>query len=183
MRVEKSFAKTMFERKPDKTEHLFLKLMEQFCDVFSEYIELQIDDCAFLDLVEICVLVGVWNDGDLERFWLRIYNREANAVDANRAFFDGDIVSRSGRVFKSEIPTAVRWFKAEASGGLVDVPLNNVAVQAGVHLHTALEVDFIADGELAEIGLQESFFDGSNGVSFLRIINLNDGQANAIVSD
>ena len=87
-----------------------LKLLKP-CNIFTKDVELQIDDGAYADVLEVRVLHGIRDDGHLERVARRVAHRQTDTVDGDRAFVDGEIAVASHRqvffVLKGEVGGAV----------------------------------------------------------------------------
>ena len=164
--------------------HAFGALLErhQSADVFPDDVELQIDHRAFDDGVEVRQVVGVGDDGHLEAVRAGVADGEADAVDADRSFLDGHVALAShlrvSGVAEGVIPAAVGLAHVGADGRLVDVALDDVAVQATVHQHTALHVHTVAHVEQSEVGALQCLAHGSDGVGVVRAAD--DGQGDGL---
>ena len=97
-------------------------------DVFAEDVELDVDDGAGVEIVEVGDLVGVGDDGDGEHAGLAVDDSEADAVDADAALGDSDAGGVGGVVLEIETPAAVVVDDTGAGGCLVDMALDDVAV-------------------------------------------------------
>lgn len=106
---------------------------------------------------------GIRDDGDVEFCLFDVENGEAGAVEANGAFFNNEVAEFFGE-FEAEFPAAVPFAAFETGGGGVDMPLNDVAVEAAVHDHTSFEVDKVARQPAVEGGFSEGLFDGGDAV-------------------
>lgn len=60
-----------------------LFILHQPTDVFAYDVELEVDHRAYLDIVEISILKGVRDDGDLEGVICGIANCEADTIYRN----------------------------------------------------------------------------------------------------
>lgn len=60
-----------------------LFIFHQSADVFANDVELEVDHRAYLDIVEISILKGVRDDGDLEGVICGIANCEADTIYRN----------------------------------------------------------------------------------------------------
>jgi len=117
--------------------------------VFADDVELEVDDRAHADVLEVGVLKGVGDDGHLEGVACGVTDGERHAVDGDGALVDGEIAVASlvgiEVVGEGEIGGAVGVGHGGAAGCLVDVALYDVAVKTAVHQHGALYVDLVAD--------------------------------------
>ena len=143
---------------------LFLEqLLEVFGDVFSEYIELEVHHASLFKILEVGMLVGVWNNGHREGAIAGIDYREADAIYANGALLDGDI-SFQGIVVEGEYFAAIHVGNIGADGSLVHMPIHQMAIQPSIHQHASLEVDRVTDLYNSQVCFQQGFFDGCNGI-------------------
>ena len=126
------------------------------------------------------MFVGVGDDGDIEPGSLHVEDGEADAVEADGAFFDDEVAEFLGE-FEAEFPAAVEFFAFGADGGGVDVTLNDMAVESAVHEEASFQVDEVAGFPVAQIGLFQGFPDGGHAVEI--VFELFDGEADAVVGD
>lgn len=155
------------------------------CNIFAEDIELKVDTVAGAEGSEVGVLESVRYDGYAEVSGGGIADGEANPVDCDGSFLDGEValcfeLARYA-VCECEDMAAVDFGDAVADGGAVDMSLYDVSVEAAVDFHGALEIDAVAGPEVAEIASAERLVDGSDGVSGVGM-KLYDGKAHAVVS-
>ena len=154
-------------------------------DVFADDVELEVDDAADFDLVEVGVFVGVGDDGHLEAVILRVAYGEAHAVDRYRALLDGHVAFGGHLgvevVDEGVVAAAIDQVDSFATGCLVYVALHDVSVEAAVHEHAALEVHLVAYLERAQIGAVESLLYGGDGVAVA--VDVDHGEAYAVVCD
>ncbi len=151
--------------------------------VFSDHIELEVYDAARVYGLDIRVVEGIGDDGDIEPGLLHIEDGEADAIEANGAFFDDELGEFLGE-FETEFPAAVEVFAVEAGGGRIDMSLDDVSIEAAVHDQASFEVDEIAWLPLAEVGLFEGFFDGGDAVEVVLLFFYREADAvmgNALV--
>lgn len=108
-------------------------------DVFAEDVEFEVDVGAEGDAAEVGVLHGIGDDGYAEGAGGGVAHGEADAVDCDGAFFDGEVSAAAhfggDVVGEAEVAGAVDVFDLVADGGAVHVALDDVAVQAAVHYH------------------------------------------------
>ena len=93
---------------------------------------------------------GIGDDGDVEFGSLYVKDGEADAIEADRAFFDDQVAEFFGE-FEAKLPAAVELFAVEADGGGVDVALDDMTVEAAVHDQASFEVDEVAGLPVAQI--------------------------------
>ena len=98
-------------------------------DVLAENVELDVDDGARLEIVEVGDFVGVGDDGDGEMAFVGIHHRETHAVDGDGALRHGDVAAL-GVVGEVVTPAAVVIHHLFACGGLINVTLNDVISDA-----------------------------------------------------
>jgi len=123
---------------------------------------------------------GIGDDGDGEMFFLYFEDGEADAVQADGAFFDDERAKLCGEV-KPEFPATPFFFSIQADGRGIDMALDDMAVEATVHDQASFQVDEVAGLPVAEIGLFEGFVNGGDLVK--TILHGLDGQADAIMRD
>ena len=154
-------------------------------NVFPNDVELDVDDGSLLDGVEVGVVEGVGDDADLEGVGSRAADREADAVDGYAALIDGEVAVAHHLpcAFMSEgvLVAALLVLYGNARGGLVNVSLHDVPVQASVHQHRALHVHFVAHPEQPEVAALQCLAHGGYGVGV--VLEADNGQADAIVSN
>jgi len=121
---------------------------------------------------------SVGDDGDVKFGFFDVKDGEADAVEADGTFFDDQVSELFGE-FETVFPTAVLIGAFEAGGGGVDVPLDDMAIEAAIHDHTSFEVDEVSGLPGAEIGFFEGFFDGGDAVK--RAVRFFYGEADAVV--
>ena len=122
----------------------------------------------------------IGNDGDVEPGLLYVEDGEADAVEADGAFFDHEPAEFFGE-FETELPASVEVFAIEADSGCVDVSLDDMAVEPAIHDQASFEVDEIAGLPLAEVAFFEGFFDGCDAVEVVLLFF--HGEADAVVGD
>ena len=93
---------------------------------------------------------GIRDDSDVEFGFFDVEDGETDAIEANGSFFD-DEVAEFFREFEAVFPAAVHVFPFEAGGGGIDMPLDDMAVEATVHDHASFEVDEVAGLPAAKI--------------------------------
>jgi hypothetical protein len=155
-------------------------LAGQCCNIFTDHIEFQVDFCAGVYGLDICVFEGIGDDGDVKSCFFYIKYGEAGAVEADRAFFDHEVAELFWE-FEAEFPAAVEFAAVEAGGGGIDMPLDDMAVEAAVHDQASFEVDEIAWLPVAHGGFFQGLFDRSYAVA--AVFELFYGKADAVMGD
>ena len=148
--------------------------------VFTYKIEFQVDQAAGGDGLDIGMFEGIGDDGDVEFGSFDIEDGEADAIEADGAFFDDEVAEFFGE-FEAKFPAAVLVGAFEAGGGGVDMSLDDVTVEAAVHDHTSFEVDEVAGLPGAQIGLFECLLDGCDAVEV--VFYFFHGEADAVVGE
>src|ERR1051325_11485554 len=137
-------ARTIYraERHRAKIDNRLLRcvagLPEHALDVFGKNIELDVDSVA-----GVGVLFGVRRDPDNKAFRQSFGNLQADAVDRNRAFFDG-VASKARRHFNLEAMIGAAVFETADARATVDVALNEMPAQPVAYTERALEVNAVA---------------------------------------
>ena len=138
------------------------------CDVFPDDVELDVDDGAGLDGMEVGIVEGIGDDADLEGVFCGSANGEADAVDGHAALVDGEIAVPDhllrAFVFEGVLMAALLVFYCDADGGLVDVALHDMPVQSAIHQHRALHIHFVAHLEQSEVAALQSLAHSGHGV-------------------
>jgi hypothetical protein len=147
-------------------------------DVFSDDVEFQVYGISRMDSLDVSMLKGIRNDGDIEFRLFDIKDGKAGSVEANGAFFD-DKVAEFLWEFEAEFPAAVELLSFNAGGGGIDMALDDMTVEPAVHDHAAFEVYEVAELPGSEVGLLDSLFDGGYAVAISS--DLLYGQAHTIV--
>lgn len=146
--------------------------MLQAGDVFSEDVELEVDDGAYTDVAEIGVLEGVGDDGHLEGVAGGVADGERDAIDGDTAFVDGEVALLSHLavfgIFEGEVGGAIGIVHGNATGRFIHMTLNNMAIEAAVHQHGTLYINLITHLQQTEVRAVEGFLHGGDGVRRLR---------------
>ena len=137
--------------------------LQEAGDIFPDHVELEVDGGAGEYGLEVGMFEGVRDDGEVEFRLFYIEDGEADAVEADGAFFD-DEVAEFFWEFEAVFPASVSVGAFEAGGGGVDMSLDDVAVEAAVHDHATFEVDEVAGSPGAQVGFFEGLFDGCDAV-------------------
>ena len=124
------------------------------------------------------MVIGIWDDGDIEFRSFDIKNGQAGAVEADGAFFY-DEVAEFFWEFEGIFPAAVEVAAFDTDGSGIDVSLDDVSVEAAVHDEASFEVDEVSGLPVAEIGLFKCLFDRGNAVEV--ILYFFDGEASAVM--
>ena len=153
------------------------------CNVLADDVELDVDERAGVDVVEIGVLEGVGDDAHLESVLGGVTHGETDTIDSDATLIDGEIattchVSVEG-VTEGVLVAALLVFHGNALSSLIDMPLHDVAIQAAVHLHGTLYVDFIAHTELTQVAALQRLAHGRHGI--LSVPDAHHGEAHPIV--
>lgn len=146
-------------------------------EVLTDDVKLDIDLGAYIDELEVCILVGVGDDTNRHvarvTFDVRFAHGEAHAIDGDGSFVYAEVPSldhlRCGVIGKAEVPTAVCLAALDACGFLIHVPLYDVTVQRLIECHRALQVDEVTYTEGVEVSKTKCLLHGGNGVGvFIR---------------
>ena len=153
------------------------------CNVLADDVELDVDERAGVDVVEIGVLEGVGDDAHLESVLGGVTHGETDTIDSDAALIDGEIattchVSVEG-VTEGVLVAALLVFHGNALRSLIDMSLHDVAIQSAVHLHGTLYVDFIAHTELTQVAALQRLAHGRHGI--LSVPDAHHGEAHAVV--
>ena len=148
--------------------------------IFPDHIEFQVDFCVGGDGLDIGMLEGIGDDGDVKAVLFDVKNSEADAIEADGAFFDHEVAKFLWE-FEAEFPTALEFLSFCAGGGGIDVTLDDMAVEPAVHDHTAFQVDEVPGLPGIEAGLLEGFFDGGHSVGIGQYFF--DREAGAVMGD
>lgn len=60
--------------------------------VFSKNVKLDVYNGAWLEVVEVGVLIGVRNDGNRKLATLGVYHRETDTIDRNGSLWNSEVV-------------------------------------------------------------------------------------------
>ncbi len=98
------------------------RLFYQPGDVFPDHVEFKVHFATRRDRIYIGVFEGIGDDGDGEMFFPGIEDRQANAVEADRAFFDDQPAEFPGKS-ETEFPAASQFFcdPEQVATGSVDM--------------------------------------------------------------
>ena len=155
------------------------------CQVFSNDVELDVDNCAWLDGMKVRVVEGVGNDADLEGVFRWPANCEAHAIDRHAALIDGEVAVLHHLlrtlVFEGVLMAALLVFHSDASGGLVHMALHDMSIQSPVHHHRALHIHLVAHLEQTKIAALQSLPHGGNGIGV--VLETHNREADAVVGD
>lgn len=133
-------------------------------DIFSDHIEFDIHGGAGFDGPDVSMFEGVGDDGDVEPGSFDIEDGEADAVEADGAFFNDEVAEFFWK-FETKFPAAVEFFPIDAGGGGVDMALDDVSVQPAVDDEASFQVDQVAGLPVAETGFFERFPDSRHAVA------------------
>ena len=132
-------------------------------DVFPDHVKFQVDEASRVDGLDIGMFEGVRDDRDVEFRLFYVEDGEADAVEADGAFFDNEGAEFLWE-FEPEFPGAVEVFAVDAGGGGVYVALDDVAVEAAVHQEASFQVDEVAWLPVGQVGLFQGLLDGGYAV-------------------
>ena len=125
------------------------------CQVLPDDVELDVDNRAGLDGVEIRVVEGVGNDADLESVFRGAANGKAHAIDCHAALIDGEVAVLDhflcALVLERVLMAALLVFDGDADSRLVNVSLHDMSVKAAIHQHRAFHIHLIAHFQEAEV--------------------------------
>ncbi len=86
---------------------------------------------------------------------------QADTIDRYRAFVYRDVAALCHLLVKSipesKVIASFRILYIDASGSLVHMSLNDIAIQPAVHHHTTLHIHFISHLQQAKIGTVPAF--------------------------
>ena len=101
-------------------------------NVFTKDIELNIHQTAFVHVTEVCVFLGIRNDGHSECVSCGVTYRKRDAVYRNRTFVDGEVTTLcefSIRfIFKGVVGATIGIAHCNAGGGFINVSLYNMPI-------------------------------------------------------
>jgi hypothetical protein len=149
-------------------------------DIFPDDIEFEIDEAAGLYGLNIGMFEGIGYDGHVEAGFFYVENGEADAVEADGAFFN-DKGSEFFGEFEPEFPAAFKVFSFRADGGGIDVSLYDVAIEAAVHYKASFQVHQVSPLPAFQVGLLKGFFDGCDPMG--AILYLFYGETDAIMGN
>src|SRR3954462_11530662 len=151
--LETFFAET-FER--ERRVRGFLR--EQALGIFREYVYLDIHRSAGAQRMQVCRLEGMRDDGDGQLILLNRRDREADALDGDRAF-EHHVTDELGRERDAQpvVFAAADFLERRQSANAIDVSLNDVAAQARPGFHRQLEVDERLGREARERRARDGF--------------------------
>ena len=126
---------------------------------------------------------SIGNNGHLESIVGGIAHGQADTIDRYRAFVYRDVAALCHLLVKSipesKVIASFRILYIDASGSLVHMSLNDMAIQPAVHHHTTLHIHFISHLQQAKIGTVQRFLHGRHGIGI--ICQTDYRQANTIV--
>src|SRR4051812_31027275 len=85
-----------------------------------------------------------------------VENGQADTVQADGPFFNDQGAERSGEP-EPELPAAIQFFTTNAGACSVYMALNDMAIEAAVHDHTAFQVYQVACLPVTEIAFLQGF--------------------------
>src|ERR1700677_4721256 len=95
--------------------------------IFPDHIEFQVDFCVGADGLDIGMFEGIGNDGDVKAVLFDVKDGEADAIEADGAFFYHEMAKFLWE-FEAEFPAAVELLSFCADGGSIDMALDDMAV-------------------------------------------------------
>ena len=102
--------------------------LRNFLYVFADDVKFEVHLVARLQCVEVGDFIRVGDDGDAEFAILGVADREAYAIDGDRAFLDGDVALR-WVVFYCIITASVCVLDVGAGAALIHVTLHDMSVK------------------------------------------------------
>lgn len=123
---------------------------------------------------------GIRNDGHVEFSLFHVKDGQADAVEADGAFFY-DQGGEFFREFQPELPASSQFLAFQAGGGGINVSLDDVAVEASVHEQASFQVDEITFFPGLQSSLLEGLFDGGDAVH--AVFHLFYGEADPVMGD
>lgn len=124
-------------------------------------------------------IIGSWSGR-------RVANGKRDAIDGHRTLINGEISTTSEvsthLILESKDPTPVSLDEVDTLGSLIDMPLNDMAIEATIDAHTAFDIHLIADFKRAEVGAIESFTYSGDGVSAI-LRETDHSKADSIMRD
>src|SRR5438132_641989 len=149
-------------------------------DLLEEHVRLQVHAVARLPLTERALGEGVRDQGHGEARTATGEDRQADAVDGDRALLDQVGGEGAGGAEAVEEPVAVARDPLQAPDA-VDVALDDVAAHAVAHAERALEVDARPGGQAAKRGAAERL--GRRLDREAPVAPRRDGEAGAVHGD
>ena len=114
------------------------------------------------------MLESIWDDANLKGVVRRAAYGEGDTVDGDTALVHTEIPPAHhvlvALILESELMRAFLVLYGYATGRLVHMPLDDMAVQPAVHQHGTLHINFIAHGKKADIRTLQSLAHGGDGV-------------------
>jgi hypothetical protein len=148
--------------------------------IFPDQIEFEVDDGPWHYGLDVGMLEGVGDDGDIEVGFLYVKDGQAGAVERDGAFFDNEVAEFFGEL-ESVLPAAVERLSFGAGGGSVYMALDDMAIEAAVEGHAAFEVDEVIGLPGVKVGFIQGLEDGGYAVGI--VPGFFYGQADAVVGD
>ena len=153
---------------------------EQPLDVLGDDVHLEVDRVAGLLEAERGQGEGGGDEADSEVVEAGLDDREADAVDRDRALLDDVAGEVRGQGDLDDLPV-LGGLALQHRAGAVDMALDDVAAEARADGRGAFEVDRGADGEGAEAGTVQGLRHDVGGE--LVALVLDDGEADAVHGD
>jgi len=153
---------------------------EKTFDGLGEKIELEVEEGAGLEGVEVGDLEGMGNEPDGEAGIIDLRDRKGDTVDSDGALVDDVLEEFGGRFDAEEEVLAASLGVGDGTGG-VDVAGDEVAPDFAIEAEGALEIDGIAGLDGLEGGQADGFVEEVEGDGLM--VKGNGGKAAAIDSD
>jgi len=147
-------------------------------DVFTDDIEFKIYGVSGQNGLNVGMFEGIRDDGHVEFRSFGIEEGKTDAIEADGAFFDDQGAEFFGE-FEAELPGAVCVVTVDADGGGIDVPLDDMPIEAAIHDHATFEIDEAAGLPVPEVCFFQGFIYGGNAVEV--VADGFNGQAGAVV--
>ena len=130
--------------------------------MLGEDVDLEVDPVAGLAQAEGGAGEGLGDQADRERLGAGLDDRQAHAVDGDGALVDEVLAEAGGHRDLDDLPVLAGLAAYDVADG-VDVALDDVAAQALVGGHGALEVDPVAGLDALQAGLVEGLLHDVGG--------------------
>ena len=111
------------------TATLFCQL-HHAAQILADNIKLQVHYATNLKRMEVGMLIGIWDNGNLESIFSRITDRQTNSIHCNRTFVNSKISSfchfRIECILECKIPAALCVIYSYTSSSLIYMSLNDM---------------------------------------------------------
>jgi hypothetical protein len=125
-------------------------------DIFAEDIELHIDLTLDSERAKIGHSPSVWDDRYGEMIIICCDDREAHSIECYAAFFDDQMAILWIKVDSDEIRAITVLSDCTDRPNGIDMPCDEVSIDAGLGSDTALDIELISDLFTAKIGPRQT---------------------------